>query len=109
MLSLRQMVRALHVNTDMIEKLFASPALYATLAMFFDYPNDPLFPRLISRYTKKDIKGVLRELKKLKEIGIICSRRRGKESHYWLNEDFPLHEELMLVFEKTRKYRRYVW
>lgn len=91
----------------MVEKLFASPALYATLALFFDYPHDPLFPRLISRYTGTDIKSVLRELKKLQEIGIIRSRRAGKESHYRLNEDFPMHEELASIFDKTRRYRRY--
>jgi hypothetical protein len=92
----------------MIEKLFASPALYATLAIFFDYPCDPLFPRLISRYTGTGIKSVLRELKKLHEIGIVRSRGAGKERHYWLNEDFPLHEELASIFDKTRRYRRYL-
>lgn len=91
----------------MIEKLFSSPALYATLALFFDYPNDPLFPRLISRYTGTDIKSVLRELKKLEEMGIINARRIGKERHYRLNEGFPLHEELASMFAKTRKQRRY--
>jgi hypothetical protein len=33
----------------MIERLFSSQALYATLAIFFDYPYDPIFPRLICR------------------------------------------------------------
>jgi DNA-binding transcriptional ArsR family regulator len=91
----------------MIAKLFASPALYATLALFFDYPHDPLCPRLISRYTGTDIKSVLRELKKLQEIGVIRSRFAGKERHYRLNEDYPVHEELASIFDKTRKYRRY--
>ncbi len=91
----------------MIAKLFASPALYATLALFFDYPLDPLFPRLISRYTGTDIKSVLRELKKLQEIGILRGRQAGKEKHYRLNDDFPLYEELASMFEKTRKQRPY--
>ena len=91
----------------MIERLFSSPALYATLAIFFDYPHDPMFPRLISRQTGTDIKGVLRELKKLQEIGILRGRRAGKEKLYRLNDDFPLYEELATMFEKTRKQRRY--
>ena len=91
----------------MIEKLFSSPALYATLALFFDYPNDPLFPRLISRFTGTDIKSVLRELKNLEQMGIINARRVGKERHYRLNEKFLLHEEFSSLFSKTRKHRQY--
>jgi DNA-binding transcriptional ArsR family regulator len=91
----------------MIERLFSSPALYATLAIFFDYPLDPLFPRLISRHTGTDIKSVLRELKKLREIGVLRARRVGKEKNYRLNEDFLLHEEFVSIFDKTRKYREY--
>lgn len=56
-------------------------------------------------YTGTDIKSVLRELKKLQEIGILRNRRTRKERHYRLNEDFPLHEELASIFDKTRKYR----
>jgi hypothetical protein len=92
----------------MIERLFSSPALYATLSIFFDYPLDPLFPRLISRHTGTDIKSVLRELKKLQGIGILRTRQAGKERHYRLNEDFPMHEELAAIFAKTRKYRAHL-
>lgn len=91
----------------MIERLFSSPALYATLALFFDYPHDPLFPRLISRHTGTDIKSVLRELNKLKGIGLVRVRRAGKEKHYRLNEEFPLYEEMASIFEKTRTRRKY--
>jgi len=91
----------------MVERLFSSRALYATLAIFFDYPQDTLFPRLISRYTGTDIKSVLRELKKLKEIGVLCIRNTGREKHYWLNEEFPLYEELIVIFKKTRTCRKY--
>jgi len=91
----------------MIKKLFSSPALYATIALFFDFPHDSLFPRLISRQTGTDIKSVLRELKKLHAMGVIRTRRSGKEKHYRLNEEFHLYEELAAVFAKTRKRRRY--
>lgn len=93
-------------KSAMIEKLFSSQALYCTLAIFFDFPNDTLHPRLISRHTGADIKSVLREVKKLEEIGILISRGTEREKCYWLNEGFPLHEELMSIFEKTRGCRR---
>jgi hypothetical protein len=91
----------------MISRLFASPALYATLAIFFDFPHDPLFPRLISRQTGTDIKSVLRELGKLHAIGVIRVRRAGREKHYRLNGEFLLYEEIAAVFAKTRTQRRY--
>jgi hypothetical protein len=92
-------------DADPIRGLFSSPALYATLALFFDYPVDPLFPRLIARATGTDIKGVVRQLRKLEGLGIVCSRGWGREKHYRLNEGFELFEELSAVFEKSRIYR----
>lgn len=93
-----------HPNVD---GLFSSPALHATLAVFFDYPDDTFYPRLISRVTGTDIKSVLRELRKLKEIGILAGGPGGRGNAYWLNTDFPLYGELASIFAKTRKSRRY--
>ncbi len=90
-----------------IERLFSSHALHATLAVFFDYPDDTFYPRLISRVTETDIKSVLRELKKLKEIGILCGGPGGRRNAYRLNSEFPLYEELVAIFAKTRRSRRY--
>ena len=90
-----------------IERLFSSAALYATLAVFFDYPDDTFYPRLISRLTGTDIKSVLRELAKLKEIGILDGGPGGRGNEYRLNTDFPLYGELLAIFAKTRKSRRY--
>ena len=90
-----------------IERLFSSPALYATLAIFFDYPDDSFFPRLIARLTGTDIKSVLRELRKLRELGILSASGVGRENAHWLNTDFPLYEELVAIFAKTRTSRRY--
>ena len=54
----------------MIEELFPTKSLYATLAVFFDFPDDPLHPRLIARVTGIDIKCVRRQLPRLvKERG----------------------------------------
>jgi hypothetical protein len=49
----------------MIEELFPTKSLYATLAVFFDFPDDPLHPRLIARVTGIDLKGVRRQLPRL--------------------------------------------
>ncbi len=90
-----------------VERLLSSPALHATLAIFFDFPDDTFYPRLVSRVTETDIKSVLRELKKLKEIGILRGGPGGRGKAYWLDTEFPLYEELVAIFAKTRKSRRY--
>ncbi len=91
----------------MIEELFPTKSLYATLAIFFDYPDDPLGPRLIARYTGIDIKCVRRQLDRLVGCGVIASRNVGKERRYTLRRDYPLGGELTAIFGKTRDTRHY--
>ncbi len=90
-----------------IERLFSSPALYATLAIFFDYPDDTFYPRLIARQTGTDKKSVARELRKLADVGIVRGGPGGRGNAYWLNTEFALFGELVAIFAKTRKSRRY--
>lgn len=78
----------------MIEKLLSSPALYRTLALFFAYPDEPLNPRLISRYTGTAMKSVLREIRKLEGMGIIRCRTAGQYKVYILDRSHPVHHGL---------------
>ena len=91
----------------MIEELFPTKSLYATLAVFFDYPDDPLHPRLIARVTGIDIKCVRRQLPRLVRSGVVASRNAGKEKRYRLRSEFPLLGELTSIFGKTRDSRYY--
>ncbi|HAM33783.1 MAG TPA: hypothetical protein DDX05_04965 [Deltaproteobacteria bacterium] len=91
----------------MIEELFPTKSLYATLAIFFDYPDDPLHPRLIARATGIDIKCVRRQLSRLVRSGVVASRNAGKERRYRLRCEFPLLGELASIFGKTRDSRYY--
>jgi hypothetical protein len=91
----------------MIEELFPTKSLYATLAIFFDFPDDPLHPRLIARVTGIDIKCVRRQLPRLAKSGVIISRNAGKEKRYSLRLEFPLHGEFASIFGKTRETRNY--
>ena len=91
----------------MIEELFPTKSLYATLAVFFDFPDDSLHPRLIARVTGIDIKCVRRQLARLVRSGVIISRNAGKEKRYRLRSEFPLFGELSSIFGKTRGTRYY--
>lgn len=86
-----------------MERLFSSVALYRTLALFFRYPDEPLNPRLVARHTGVDIKSVLRELKKLKEIGILRAREAGRYRMYTLNRRHPAFSGLRSIFDCSRK------
>ena len=91
----------------MIEELFPTKSLYATLAVFFDYPDDPLHPPLIARVTGIDIKCVRRQLPRLVRSGVVASCNAGKEKRYRLRSEFPLLGELTSIFGKTRDSRYY--
>jgi hypothetical protein len=91
----------------MIEGLFGSKSYYATFAIFFDYPHDPLHARLIARATGCDIKCVHRQLARLDRSGLIFPRRVGKEKWYRLRSDFPLRVPFEEFFRTTRNWRRY--
>jgi hypothetical protein len=89
-----------------IERLFSSPALYRTLALFFEYPDEPLNPRLISRYTGTEMKSVLREIRKLEEMGIITGWSAGQYRLYLLDRDHPVHDGLRSLFAVARQKRK---
>ena len=91
----------------MIERLFASATMYATLAMFFDFPGDALHARLIARTIGRDVKCVLRQLQTLEACRIIVCRSVGWGRRYRLSARYPLHAELEALFEKTRDCRYY--
>ena len=92
----------------MIKRLFSSPVLYRTLALFFAYPDEPLNPRLISRYTGTAMKSVLREIRKLEGMGIIRCRTAGQYKGYVLDRDHPAHDGLRSIFARTKKEWDYV-
>lgn len=91
----------------LIEKLFSSPAMYRVLALFAEYPEETLNPRLISRYTGVDIKGVVRELRKLEKTGIIRGWSAGAFRFYHLDPDHPAHDSLRSLFLDTKAIRNF--
>jgi len=81
-----------------MERRFSSSALYRTLGLFFRYPEEPLNPRLVSYRTGVDIKAVIRELRKLREMGILRDRERGRYRLYKLNREHPAFQGLRSIF-----------
>jgi hypothetical protein len=91
----------------MIERLFASATLYSTLAMFFDFPQDALHPRLIARAIGRDVKCVLRQLRILEDCRILVGRSVGRQRIFRISDRYPLRREMEALFAKTRVCRCY--
>ena len=91
----------------MVENLFSSRALYRALALFFEYPDEPLYPRLISRYTETGMKSVLREIRKLEEMGILRGWSAGRYRCYLLKRDHHAHDGLRSLFADSRDKRKF--
>jgi hypothetical protein len=54
----------------MIHRLFASPTLYSTLAMFFDFPRQELMPGLIAPDYRREV-----------NVSFACSAVAGMRGH----------------------------
>jgi len=85
----------------MLEKLFSSKARIAVLKLFLFNPEDSYYLREISSLANIPIRGVQREVKKLKEIGLLEESISGNRVYYRANRKSPIFEDLKRIFFKT--------
>jgi len=85
----------------MLEKLFSSKARIAVLKLFLFNPEDSFYLREISSRADIPIRGVQREVKKLKEIGLLDESVSGNRVYYRANRKSPIFEDLKRIFFKT--------
>ena len=85
----------------MLEKLFSSKARIAVLKLFLFNPEDSYYLREISSLANIPIRGVQREVKKLKEIGLLEDSVSGNRVYYRANRKSPIFEDLKRIFFKT--------
>lgn len=85
----------------MLEKLFSSKARIAVLKLFLFNPEDSYYLREISSLANIPIRAVQREVKKLKEIGLLDESISGNRVYYRANRKSPIFEDLKRIFFKT--------
>ena len=85
----------------MLEKLFSSKARIAVLKLFLFNPEDSYYLREISFLANIPIRGVQREVKKLKEIDLLEESVSGNRVYYRANRKSPIFEDLKRIFFKT--------
>ncbi|SRR5258708_39183183 len=89
------------MTTSALLSVFSSVPRKRLLAYFFGNPERQLYLRQIARQIKADPGNLSRELKRLEEEGIFQSEKRGNQTTYRLNVNYPLYAELKSIIGKT--------
>lgn len=71
------------------------------LLHFFTNPSDQLYLRGIAVRLSEDPGNLSKEMSKLEKEGIFISQFRGNQKYFFLNEDYPLYNELKSIIFKT--------
>ena len=85
----------------MLEELFSSKARIKILKLFLFNPENRYYQRQIATLTNQSIRGVQREVEKLKKIGLIEESLEGNRKYYKTNKSCPVFEDLKKIFFKT--------
>jgi len=84
-----------------LEELFSSKARIEILKLFLFNPENSFYQRQIATLTNQSIRGVQREVEKLKKIGLIEESLEGNRKYYKINKSCPVFEDLKKIFFKT--------
>jgi predicted nucleotidyltransferase len=85
----------------MLEELFSSKARIEILKLFLFNPEKRYYMRQISKLSEQPIRGVQREIEKLKNIGLLEESIEGNRNYYQVNRSCPIYEDLKRIFLKT--------
>jgi predicted nucleotidyltransferase len=85
----------------MLEELFSSKARIEILKLFLFNPEKRYYMRQISKLSEQSIRGVQREIEKLKNIDLLEESIEGNRNYYQVNKDCPIYEDLKRIFLKT--------
>lgn len=85
----------------MLEELFSSKARIKVLKLFLFNPEKRYYQRQIASLSEQSIRGVQREIEKMKKIGLIVESIEGNRNYYQVNKNCPVYEDLKRIFLKT--------
>lgn len=85
----------------MLKKLLSSKNRVEVLKLLLFNPDESYYQRQISRLTGQPIRAIQREIKNLKDIGLIEKRAEGNRVYYKINKGCPIYEDLKRIFFKV--------
>lgn len=71
------------------------------LTLYFTNPNKKYYLRELERILNFSVANIRRELIKLENAGLFVSENKGNLVYYYLNQSYPLFDELKSIIFKT--------
>ena len=83
-----------------LDDLITSKVRIKLLKLFFANPNSKYHVRGIVRELGEEINAIRRELRRMKEFGIIIREERGNRVYYFANEEYVMFGDLVSIIAK---------
>ena len=77
------------------------------LALYFTSPNKKYYLRELEKWLNFSVGNIRRELIKLENTGLFLIENKGNLVYYYLNQSYPLFEELKSIIFKTSGAPKY--
>jgi predicted nucleotidyltransferase len=84
-----------------LERLLGSKGRARLLAIFATHPTEEFYAQRLTAMARLAETSVRYELPRLERLGLLISRREGREKHYRINDRHPLFPELKQMVYKT--------
>ncbi len=84
-----------------LERLLGSKSRARLLAIFATHPTGEFYAQRLTAMARLAETSVRYELRRLEHLGLLISRREGREKHYRINDRHPLFPELKQMVYKT--------
>lgn len=84
----------------MLQDIIVSKVRVKLLQLFYSNSTELYHVRELVRRTEEEINAVRRELANLFNAGLLKSEARGNRLYYWLNENYPIYNELLSIVAK---------
>ncbi len=84
-----------------LEGLLGSKSRARLLAIFATHPTEEFYAQRLTAMARLAETPVRYELRRLEQLGLLISRREGREKHYRINDRHPLFPELKQMVYKT--------
>ena len=88
------------MNTPLSDALF-SRTQQRILGLLYGKPDQSFFANEIGRWAQVGKGGLMRELERLNQSGILLKTQQGNQTHYQANPDCPIYSELLGIVRKT--------
>lgn len=85
----------------MIERLFGSRLRAKLLGWLLSHSDESFFIRQMEQLIEENSANISRELRRLKQMGIVISEKRANLKYYKINQNCPFYGDLKGLFLKT--------